>query len=106
MKVIGAMVGLFTVGVVGCGHIQHVEPYVKHPKTCEEKCLQVEMTCLDQSSTGTNLWLFPPFVFADTATGEVVARHCELQGKLCRVRCDSNAPQSLDGGSDGGRPGK
>ena len=73
--------------LTACGHIAHFEPINEHPATCEESATQLEMRCLENSSTDHVMIPIGLFIVSGGTDGTVVARHCQLQGQLSLMRC-------------------
>lgn len=75
---------------VGCGgHIARIEQHNPSPPTWAEACVEREMDCITASRGGgivTTLLLPFAALRSDEISGEMIVRHCQLQGELCRMR--------------------
>ncbi len=74
--------------LVACSRIAVVEPIYPSASNPEERCIQTEMRCLDESSAGSVVIPIatPLVILTKSLPGDIIVRHCELQGKLCRLR--------------------
>jgi hypothetical protein len=74
--------------LVACAKIAIVEQTSSVPVTWDEACIQREMECIANSRAGGEMWfIIAPLAVPHTAiTGDMITRHCKLQGDLCRTR--------------------